>query len=240
MDAQELLRSYLRDVTLVDLAGVDDGTTRRNPERVRRLLAAYARNISSSASLKKLAADTTTATEAPITPETAATYAGALARIMVVEEQLAWAPHLRSRAVVRQAAVRHFVDPALAVAALNASPERLLSDPNTLGLLFESMVVRDLRVYAQALDGEVLHYRDSNDREADAIIQLRDGRWAAVEVKLGSSRVDEAAASLHAMIDSIDVTKCGQPAALIVINAGQYAYTREDGILVAPLSCLAP
>lgn len=239
-DVQELLHSYLDDVARVDVPSVDDGKRRRDPVRLRRLIAAYGRHVATSASLATLAADTATAADQPVKADTAAEYVNALTRTMVVEEQPAWGPHLRSRAVVRQAPVRHFVDPSLAVAALNASPARLLADPNTLGLLFESMVIRDLRVYAQSIGGEVLHYRDSDGQEADAIIQLRDGRWAGVEVKLGGRHEDEAAASLHSFVDRLDTAKCGSPAALLVVTAGHYAYPREDGVLVVPLGCLGP
>jgi len=240
IDAQYLLRSYLDDVARSDIVSSAPEAPRRDPGRVRRLLMSYGRHVSTPASFATLAADTATAAETPVKAETVAAYIQALSRTMVIEEQPAWGPHLRSRAVVRQGAVRHFVDPSLAVAALSAGPERLLHDPNTLGLLFESMVIRDLRVYAQAIDGDVLHYRDSNGQEADAIVQLRDGRWAAVEVKLGASGVDHAAKSLLSLVNTLDVRRTGAPSALLVITASQYAYTREDGVMVAPLSCLAP
>ena len=238
MDAQQILRSYLDDVARVDVPTADPSVARRDPLRIRRLLVAYARHVASSASAAKIAADTADRTGASIQANTAADYIAALRRTMTIEEQPSWGTHLRSRAIVRQAPVRHFVDPSLAVAALDASPARLLADVNTLGLLFESMVVRDLRVYAQPLDGDVLHYRDSSGQEADAIVQLRDGRWAAVEVKLGNSHADEAAASLHRLVNALDTTKIGEPTALIVVTAGQYAYTRDDGVVVVPLSCL--
>jgi predicted AAA+ superfamily ATPase len=235
-----MLRSYLDDVARVDILVVAGTANRRDPVRVNRLLAAYARHIATSASLATLAADTAARDATAITADTAREYLATLQRIMVVEEQPSWAAQLRSRDVVRKAAVRHFADPSLAIAALGASTERLLADLNTLGLLFESLVIRDLRVYTQPLDGDVLHYRDSSGQEADAIIQLRDGRWAAIEIKLGASAVDAAAASLHRLIAKTDLTKTGKPSALIVITGGKYAYTRPDGIHVVPLGTLQP
>ncbi|WP_454167660.1 ATP-binding protein [Microbacterium lacticum] len=173
-------------------------------------------------------------------PTTTSDYLTVLERVMVVEEQKSWGPHLRSRDVVRKASIRHFVDPSLAVAAMGGSPDRLLGDPRAFGLLFESLVIRDLRVYTQPFDGEVLHYRDAAGAEADAIIQLRDGRWAAIEVKLGESRVEEAVTSLERLVAKIDTARAGEPVARIVITGGRYAYTRPDGVHVVPLGCLAP
>jgi predicted AAA+ superfamily ATPase len=159
---------------------------------------------------------------------------------MVVEEQPSWGPHLRSRDLVRQSPLRHFADPSLAAATLGAGPDRLLRDLNTLGLLFESMAIRDLRVYSQALGGTVSHYRDSSGLEADAVITLRDGRWAVVEVKLAASQADAAARTLDRLVAKLDLSRIGPPAARMVITAGEYAYTRNDGVIVAPLACLGP
>jgi predicted AAA+ superfamily ATPase len=161
--------------------------------------------------------------------------------VFIVEDQPAWAPHLRSRYALRRAAKRHFVDPSLAVAALRASPAALLRDLNLLGLLFESLVVRDLRVYAQASDGRVLQYRDSDDLEVDAIVETGDGRWAAFEVKLGGDKlIDEGADSLKAFSKRVDSERTGEPAALGVIVSGGYGYVREDGIQVIPIGALGP
>ena len=159
---------------------------------------------------------------------------------MVIEDQPAWAPHLRSRASLRLSSKRHFVDPSLAVAALGAGSERLLDDLNLLGLLFESLVIRDLRVLAQPLDGEVLHYRDNYGVEADAVVQLADGRWGAFEVKLGAGLVDEGEAALLRFRESIDTRKSGEPSVLGVIAGTGYGYVRPDGIAVIPIGALAP
>ena len=235
--AQKALRTYLDDVALVDVARVDD--QRRDPERVTRVLRALARNVATEVSAARLAADAGTEGE-PMKATTLVSYLATLGRLMVVENQESWAPHLRSRDSVRKAPKRHFVDPSLAVAALGASPETLLKDLNTVGLLFESLVVRDLRVYSQSLDGVVKHYRDDAGVEVDAIVELRDSSWAAFEIKLGEARVDEGAASLLKFAAKIDATKSGTPRALVVITTGQYAYTREDGVHVVPLSLLGP
>ena len=159
---------------------------------------------------------------------------------MIVEDQPAWTPHLRSRSKLRGRPKRHFVDPSLAVAALRADPDRLLKDLNLLGLLFESMVIRDLRIYAQAAEAEVLQYRDNTGLEVDAIIQAGDGRWAAFEVKLGAARVDEGAASLLKFVERVDLDRCGKPSALGVIVSDGYGYVREDGISVIPIGALGP
>lgn len=237
-DAQVFLRSYLDDIARVDVKDSGLGGVRRDPARVRSFLSAYARHIATPAAMSTIVADTSGAGDAPLRAETAASYLALLERLLVIEEQPSWGPHLRSRDTVRRRAVRHFVDPSLAVAGLNAGPERLLRDPNALGLLFESLVVRDLRIYSQLLDGEVRHYRDSAGAEADAIIQLRDGRWAAVEVKISAGQVDAAAESLDRLIAKIDTKRTGDPVARIVITAGEYAYTRPDGTHVVPIACL--
>lgn len=240
VDAQIYLRSYLDDVARTDISALAGDGARRDPSRVRRLMSAYARHVSTPASTATIIADTAQPGSSELRPETVSQYLENLERLMIVEEQPSWGPHLRSRDIVRKGAVRHFVDPSLAVAGLNASSDRLLREPNTLGLLFESLVIRDLRVYTELLDGEVRHYRDSSGTESDAILQLRDGRWAAIEVKLSSARVDEAAASLQKLTGKIDTKRTGDPIARIVITAGEYAYTRPDGIHVVPITCLGP
>ena len=172
--------------------------------------------------------------------QTAHAYLAALERLMIIEDQPAWTPHLRSRSRLRQMPGRHFVDPSLAVAALRATPDGLLRDVETLGLLFESLVVRDLRVYAQAADAAVLQYRDNTGLEVDAIVQAADGRWAAFEVKLGAGRIDEGARSLRKFAARVDTAASGEPAALAVIVPGGYGYVRDDGVGVVPIGALGP
>lgn len=190
----QAVRDYLEEIRRVDIGRVDQ--TRRDPEKVGWLLRSLARNVATYAANATLAADAGGA-EGPLDPDTVREYLTALERLMVVEDQRAWAPRLRSKSRVRSAAKRHFVDPSLAVAALRATPERLLEDLNLLGFLFESLVVRDLRVYAQPTGAAILHYRDNTRLEVDAIVELPDGAWAAFEVKLGPGQVDEGAGTLQ-------------------------------------------
>ncbi len=160
---------------------------------------------------------------------------------MIVEDAPAWSPHLCSRARARTTPTRHLVDPSLAVAALGASPQRLIQDLNYLGYLFESLVVRDLRIYAQSLDGSILHYRDNTGLEVDAIAETRAGHWAAFEVKLGGDQaIERAARSLRSFVERVDTDKVGPPASLGVIVATGYAYQRPDGIGVIPIGALGP
>lgn len=238
--AMQASRDYLDEIRRVDLSRVDRST--RDPGKVGRLLRALARHVATEASLATLMADTVGAegADGALARETVRDYLDALERVMIIEDQPAWAPHLRSRSRIRNAAKRHFVDPSLAAAALRATPARLLADLNALGLLFESLVVRDLRVYAQASDATVLHYRDNTGLEVDAIVEVSDGQWAAFEVKLGQGQVDAAAASLLTFASRVDTAKCGAPAALGVITASGYGYRRPDGVHVIPVGALGP
>jgi predicted AAA+ superfamily ATPase len=233
----EAVRDYLEEVRRVDVARVDG--RRRDPENVGRLLRALSRHVATPVSAATLAADAGGA-DGALDAETVRDYLSALARLMIVEDAPAWAPRLRSRSILRRAPVRHFVDPSLAVAALRASPERLLGELNVLGQLFESLVVRDLRVYAQAADAHVLHYRDNTGLEVDAVVAAADGRWAAFEVKLGTGHVDAAAKNLRRFAERIDISKAGEPKALAVITATGYAYLRDDGVGVVPIGTLGP
>jgi predicted AAA+ superfamily ATPase len=171
---------------------------------------------------------------------TALEYLDALTRIFVLEDLPAWAPALRSRSRLREAPKRHFVDPSIAVAALGADPDRLLREVDTFGVLFESMVVRDLRVYAQATDAEVLHYHDNTGLEADAIVQRRDGAWGAFEVKLGATNLESAATTLLRLAAKVDPTRHGAPSVLGVITSRGYGYRRPDGVSVIPIGSLGP
>jgi len=235
--ALQAVRDYLEEIRRVDVGRVEG--TRRNPEKVGRLLASLARNVATYVNVTTLVRDAEGADE-PLKDDTAREYLQALRRLMIIEEQPAWAPHLRSRAALRSAEKRHFVDPSLAVAALRATPEGLLSDIRLLGFLFESLVVRDLRVYAQAADARVLQYRDSNGLEIDAIVETADGRWAAFEVKLGSGQIDEAAATLRRFAARVDTKQSGAPATLGVIVGTGYGYVRDDGVAVIPIGALGP
>ncbi|MBA3743978.1 MAG: ATP-binding protein [Sporichthya sp.] len=235
--ALRALRGYLDDVARVDLTRVDG--VARDPDRVSRLLRSLARNVATPVAAATLAADTGGA-EGALKDETVAGYLAALARLLIVEDQPAWVPHLRSRSVLRLGAKRHFVDPSLAVAALRATPELLLRDLNLLGLLFESLVVRDLRVYSQSVDARVLHYRDNTGLEVDAIVERADGAWAAFEIKLGPVLIEDGAASLLRFARRVDTTKTGPPALLGVIVGTGFGYVRPDGVAVIPIGALGP
>lgn len=231
------IRGYLDETRRVDLTRLDG--IRRNPENVARVLRSLARNVATAVSARSIAADVGGA-DGPIDHHTVLEYLAALTRLFILEDLPAWSPALRSRSVLRTAVTRHFVDPSLAVAALDTRPERLLRDVETLGLLFESLVVRDLRIYAQALDATLFHYRDNNGLEADAVAQRRDGSWAAFEVKLGQAAIDGAAANLLRLADRVDSDKHGKPAALAIITGWGYGYRRPDGVAVIPVGALAP
>lgn len=236
--AMEAVRDYLGEVCRTDINQVDG--VRRDPRRVERLIRSLARNVATTTSVSTLARDSASGNEEPLKDHTVAEYLSSLERLYVVENQPPWETHLRSRRRLRQAPKRHFVDPSLAVAALQADPAALLRDLSLLGFLFESLVVRDLRIYAQAIRGEVKHYRDSSDLEVDAIVESAEG-WGALELKLGGSgAIDEAATSLLKFANTIDTTKSGEPKFLAVVVASGYGYTRADGVQVVPLPSLAP
>jgi predicted AAA+ superfamily ATPase len=230
-------RDYLEQVSHVDLSRVSEA--RRDPNRVQRLLRSLARNTATEVAITALAADAGGG-DGALDRHTVAAYLDALERLMVIENQPAWAPHLRSRATLRESPKRHFVDPSLAVAALGASPARLLDDLQFLGMLFESLVVRDLRVLAQPLDGTVFHYRDQYGLEVDAIVQLTDGRWGAFEAKLGPGFVDAGAESLVKFRNRVDTARSGEPTVLAVIVGTGLGYVRDDGVAVIPVGALAP
>lgn len=236
-DASLTLVGYLDETRRVDVPRLDG--PQRDPENIARVLRSLARHVAAEASARSIAADVSGA-ESAIKPHTVLEYIEALRRLFIIEDQPAWSPALRSRGILRGTSKRHFVDPSLAVAALGADPERLLADPETLGLLFESFVVRDLRVHAQPLGGTVFHYRESSGLEVDAVVQLRDGRWGAVEVKLGQQLIDEAASRLVRMGNHVDSVRHGAPAFLAVITGWGYAYRRNDGVMVLPIGTLGP
>lgn len=231
------LRAYIDDVARTDIHRI--ATIRHEPQVIRQLIAALARSVAAEVSFKTLAADLR-AVAPTITEETVSHYVGLLQRLFVVDAQRPWTPALRSRARVRTSPKFHLVDPALAAAALGAGTKHLRGDLQTLGTLFESAVIHDLAVFASGLDGEVTHYRDSNQREIDAIITLPDGRWGAVEVKLGGQQVETGARSLQAVIDQVDTDKIGQPTFRLVVTGTGPILVTDDGTVTAPLSALAP
>jgi predicted AAA+ superfamily ATPase len=237
--ARRAVRDYVDQIRRTDVSAVDG--VRRDPERVRVVMHSIARNTATQASLTNIARDAS-GPDASVIDDTVSAYVDALTRLMVIEDQPAWTPHLRSTYQLRTAPTRHFVDPSLAVAALGATPESLLADLNTFGLLFESMVIRDLRVYGQASEADVTHYRDSSGLEIDAIVGAASGAWAALEIKLAATPevLDPAAENLLRFAERVDTSKRGEPAALGVIVGTGYGYVRPDGVHVIPIAGLGP
>lgn len=236
-DALRLIRGYVDELARTDVSRVD--SRRRDPDKVSRLIVSLARNIATHVGATTLAADAG-GSEGPLDDDTVREYLEVLERLMVVESQPPWPTHLRSRRRLRQAPKRHFVDPSLAVGALGATPKRLLEDLSLFGLLFESLVIRDLRVYAQAADAKVFQYRDNKGLEVDAIVEGLNGQWAAFEVKLDSSRTDEAAENLLRFAELVDTTRIEKPAALGVIVSSGYGFVLENGVQVIPIDALGP
>lgn len=212
----------------------------KNPERVRRLMRSYARNQGTQAPNTVLAQDISVNEEFMITDETVATYVNALRRIFVVEDMPAWNPNLRSKTAIRSSDTRYYIDPSIAVAALGIGPNDLINDLKTFGFLFETLCIRDLRVFADALNGGVYHYRDKDGQECDAVIHLRNGKYGLIEIKLGGDKlIEEGAKSLKSMAAKIDTDKMNVPSFLMVLTGtGDYAYRRQDGVYVIPIGCL--
>lgn len=231
------VRSYLDEIRRVDISRI--GNNKRDPDKVGWFLQSLARNVSTTAAVSTLATDVK-GSNGIVHDDTVREYLNALSRLMIIEEQPAWAPHLRSKSRLRKASKHHFVDPSLAVAALHGTPERLLKDLEFLGLLFESLVIRDLRVFAQAIDAKVFHYLDNTGLEVDAIVEASDGRWGAFEVKLSPDRVEEGKDSLLKFIEKVDIKKCGKPDILGIFVGKGYGHLREDGVAVIPIGALAP
>lgn len=228
-------RNYVDAVVNYDIQRVDG--IERNPFRARTLLRSYARNISTMAAISTIMADVK-ANDTTISENTVYSYVNALRKIFLIEDIPAWKPSLRSKSAIRTSDKRQFVDPSIATAVMQADPGSILMDFEYFGFLFESLVTRDLRVYTQMLDGDIFHYRDKDNLEADLIIRLFDGRWAAVEVKLGSKEIDDGAGHLIELSKKVDTSKVGEPAFLMVVTGGQFAYRRDDGVLVVPIGCL--
>lgn len=234
--ARAWLRAYLKQIIEVDIPSLGH---RRSPRNLERLLAALARNIGQAAKLAELARDVG-GESGPIANETIYGYMDALDRLKLLDDSEAWRPHMRSRTRLRATAVRYFVDPSLAPAALDVGSADLRADPLAAGFHFEALATRDLRIYAQLLDGALSSWRDSNGNEVDAIVTLRDGTWGAFEIKLNPRDIDSAAESLHRFAAKVDTTRHGEPAALGVITSTGHAGRRSDGVQVIPVSTLGP
>ena len=228
---------YLDALCEADISEASNSTL--DPTRARALLRSIARNSAQEASIATLLADVKHVGVGMSEP-TLRVYLTALRRLFVIEDVAAWAPSLRSKVPLRSSSTWHLCDPSLAAAALDTNPDGLLCDLVTMGYLFESLCVRDLRVYLRSMGGGVYHYRDKNGLEVDAVARLDDGRWGAIEVKLGGQkRIDEGSKHLLALAAKVDQGKTGRPSFLMVLTGGQYAYTRADGVHVVPVGCLA-
>ena len=233
--ALRMANAYIESVINHDVSEVD--SVEKNPERVRLLLRSLARNIATTANYTTIIEDLE-ATDKSISDKTVSTYINALKRIFVVEDLPAWQPSLRSKTAIRTSDKRHFVDPSIATAVMRIDPEGILNDFEYFGFLFESLCTRDVRIYAQANDGDVFHYRDKSGLESDLIVRLRNGKWAAIEVQLGQKQIEEAASNLIAIKNKIDNEKMGEPSFLMILTGGQFAYQRKDGVWVVPIGCL--
>ncbi len=230
---------YFEAVTKFDISRVD--AVNRDNELARRIMRSYARHQGSQASVATMLADIAGNESSEAGENTVYSYLKALKKIFVIEDALAWNPNLRSKVAIRTSDTRYFTDPSIATAALGLGPDDLINDLNTFGLFFETLCVRDLRVYADALGGTVYHYRDKSGAECDAVVHLRNGSYGLIEVKLGGdTQVDEGAKTLVALADKIDTTKMKEPTfKMVITGVGLYAYRRpQDGVYVVPIGCL--
>lgn len=229
---------YVDSVIKRDIQRVDK--VKRSPERARLLLRSYARNISQQVSYATIRKDMLSNDASTLDEDTVADYIKVLKKLFVIEDLVAWNPNIRSKAAIRTSDTRHFVDPSVGTAALGLGPKDLINDLQSFGLFFEDMVVRDLRVYAEALDGELYHYRDSSGLECDTVLHRRNGSYALLEVKLGGEdKINEGAASMIELANNIDTDKMPAPSFMaVIIGVGKYAYRRKDGVYVLPIGCL--
>ena len=229
---------YYDAVVKSDINRADE--VNKNPERVKRLMKSFARNQGSQVANTVLKDDIQANDTDTLSEDTIAKYINALKKIFVIEDMPAWNPNLRSKTAIRTTDTRYYVDPSIAVAALGIGPNDLINDLNTMGLLFETMCVRDLRVYAEYLGGEVLHFRDKSGLECDTVIHLRNGKYGLAEIKLGGQKlIEEGADNLKTLLNKIDTTKMPSPSfMMIIVGVGDYAYRRKDGIYIVPIGCL--
>ncbi len=236
--ALDQARDYFDAVVRSDINRADN--VQKNPEKVRRLMQSYARNQGGQVPNTVLAEDVSANDEASISEETVASYINALRKIFVVEDMPAWNPNLRSKTAIRSSDTRYYTDPSIAAAAMGIGPQDLLSDLRTFGFLFETLCIRDLRVFADALGGQVYHYRDKDGLECDAVVHLKNGKYGLIEIKLGGDKlIEEGAKTLKAMEAKIDTDKMKAPSFLMILTGtGDYPYRRKDGVYVVPAGCL--
>lgn len=237
-NALDIAYEYISAVADMDISRVGD--VRRSPDFTRRLLRSYARHQGAPASISTIRADILANEKDTLGEDSIASYISALKQLYVIEDVSAWNPNIRSKTAIRTSDTRYFVDPSIAAASLGLGPQDLINDLKTMGLLFETLVMRDLRVYAEAENGHVYHYRDKSGLECDAIVHLRNGSYGMIEIKLGGADdIESGASTLKALKNQIDTERMPAPAFLAVIIAtGQYAYCREDGVSVVPIGCL--
>lgn len=229
---------YYTAIVNTDISRADN--VKRDSERTKRLMRSYARNQGAQTAYTVIRDDIVANDSESLTEDTVYAYTNALRKIFVIEDMPAWNPNLRSKTAIRTSDTRYFIDPSIATASLGLGPEELIKDLNTMGLFFETMCVRDLRVYAESIDGQVYHYRDKSGLECDTVIHLRNGSFGLIEIKLGGDKlIEEGAETLKAFRDKIDTTKMKTPSFLMVVTGtGRYAYRREDGVYVVPIGCL--
>ena len=243
MEDQDALASafdYYDVVCDTDISRADKAV--RDPQRVRLLMRSYARHQGTMASVGTILADMKANEESTLSDNTVYDYIKALKKIFVIEDMPAWNPNLRSKTAIRTSDNRYFTDPSIATAALGISPNDLINDLKTMGLMFETLAIRDLRVYADALDGQVYHYRDKNGLECDAIVHLRDGSYGLIEIKLGGDElIEEGANNLKKLQDEIDTSHMKTPSfMMILVGVGDFPYRRDDAVYVVPIGCLKP
>ena len=238
--ALQQAKTFYNGLTSEDIFSLKDIPLRKDEKRAKKLLRAYARSISTEASNESIKADLKENGD-EIDKDTFVKYLLALQRLYVIEELEAWNPNLRSKTAIREKNTRHFVDPSIATAALGISPDSMFSDMKTFGLLFESLAIRDLRIYCDTLNADVYHYRDKADREADAVITFEDGSWALIEVKLGDEEeIKESSTKLVALANDIDEKEHPKPAFMMIVTGTNVAYKDDNGVYVVPLACLKP
>lgn len=227
---------YFDAVVNSDISRVDG--VGREPERVKRIMKSYARNQGGQISINTICSDIINNDVDTINNETVSSYISALKKIFVIEDSPAWNPNLRSK--TRSSDTRYYTDPSIATAALGLGPDDLISDLNTMGLMFETMCIRDLRVFADAINGQVYHYRDKSGLECDAVVHLRNGKYGLIEIKLGGDRlIEEGVATLKTLAGKIDTDKMKAPSFMMVLTGtGKYAFRRKDGVFVIPIGCL--
>lgn len=235
--AMETAHNYLTAVAEEDISNVDGVS--RNPDHARLVMRSFARCVGSQMAVSSMS-KMVNAQGSEMSRPTFSAYLGALRNLSIIEDLNAWEPSLRAKARISRTPKRYFADPSLAAAALGASPDTLLKDMPTLGMLYEALCIRDLRVYAQKNHGQMFFYRDNVGLEADAVVALRDGRWGLVEIKLNQSQADAASDSLRRVANKVDQTIMGAPSFLLVVTADGYAYRRNDGVYVVPIGCLKP